>query len=436
MKKLTIEELETEGTKLGILPFRMKYSNPDKQKNQFIDSEFFNTKNFEFESLGYTLRHDEQCIKVTKVLTQNEYFMKDVYEIPLSEFRRIGILKEPELPSQYAVICTSIEQCNHVMELVYNKKNYTNKNHDCVLIHEKGFNGSHLYNIIIPSGYPEFLFHDWKKLFRKSKVLKVLSENKKIICGLDPAVENPEITCLIYGENNTYRQYNLQKFKEKNKFMEHKEEKIKELENKLSEIQKEINSLKQEKDFKDGDWIFVKSNSSLCNYIFKIKSNINNRIISYTGISYSDDINNCSFIKEDTLIFTTYDKNCKTFLATEYQIKATLIKIAIHKKFDKFNLLNRNLLYKYDFNSDELYLEGKTIYANGVWAEPEKPFEIIPGYPVEYIDNNVCKINNDRYYRKDIEELAILLKTMLQAKSINVGCSGQYKIEIKDLENY
>lgn len=85
-----------------------------------------------------------------------------------------------------------------------------------------------------------------------------------------------------------------------------------------------------------------------------------------------------------------------------------------------------------NLNSDVLSLDGNAIYAKGIWAEivapKEEPIMIGGKYEVKF---SLCgiSVNEIHYSKEKLEEIKKVLE-LTNIKSINVGCNGQFKVDL------
>lgn len=232
-----------------------------------------------------------------------------------------------------------------------------------------------------------------------------------------------------------------------------KEQRITTLENIILDIQKELQELKQNlspNDLKDGDWIHLTCFNT--SYILKFKQILGYSCGAYLAYNESEN----KFYENDNNFFSN-ENHYKIRVATLQEVQYALLKIAEHKGYkngirfkttfpsgivskiegdiisDNFNLLT----------NDSPNQRNQCIYNNktNAWGEILKEFEIVPGYPVEYIDKDTCKINNNKYQKIHVIELLNGLEGINDSKinlmvipSLNVGCSGQFKLTMENLK--
>jgi hypothetical protein len=90
----------------------------------------------------------------------------------------------------------------------------------------------------------------------------------------------------------------------------------------------------------------------------------------------------------------------------------------------------------YSSNTESLpYFKKLGILNNKEWFEPvyEEDKIEIGGYEVKFLNKNSCSINGVEYIKTHLETLRYLMNKG-QIKSLNVGCSGQYTVDLPLLD--
>ena len=173
MKKYTLQELRTPGTKIPRLIGEVKYTtsyNSIKQVKDFITHEF---KSEEYISFGSTNQNSEECILMDKL----GYEGKNFIEIPVSEFRRLGLLDEFVLPEKWAVKRTK-EASSKVNEWLTKGTTVSYFSCDDEYAHypnyqtNSGFYGGKHIKPSIQEGYTEITFEQFKEYVLKENTMK------------------------------------------------------------------------------------------------------------------------------------------------------------------------------------------------------------------------------------------------------------------------
>lgn len=202
---------------------------------------------------------------------------------------------------------------------------------------------------------------------------------------------------------------------------------------------------------KDGEWIKIRMGG--CDYVAKYKY-IDGQV-GGVYMAVNKTLNEKIYENDD--YFFHFGDNVRIIAVTEHDVREALFSVAVHKNLRtgaKFKPLpfgsahpsNISKIQNVGFDSQtyDLYISGTGyIYDNkrNQWAELVKQFEIVPGYPVKYPDNEHCIINGIQYHKREIQELLAAIESInfgdkqIVIHSLNVGCSGQFKITTKDLKS-
>jgi uncharacterized protein YrrD len=87
---------------------------------------------------------------------------------------------------------------------------------------------------------------------------------------------------------------------------------------------------------------------------------------------------------------------------------------------DKFN---------YDLGKNSLSLNGIYLFKDGIWAEIVKEEKIMIGDNEVRFKKDYAVINGYDYTKNDLEITKRVLE-MPKIQSLNVGCNGQYKVDL------
>lgn len=234
-----------------------------------------------------------------------------------------------------------------------------------------------------------------------------------------------------------------------------KDEKILELEQRIVDIKKELEELKDGDSyvkFEDGDWLRLSFNSDMNTYfIFKhknVKGEYGNTAC-YLGINFNHK-KVISFFENHPNFTCLTDPAFVIKKATSEEIKNTLEKFAEKKGFkngikykpangeertnilldiSSFGILGLHLTsFEYGGSSGFIYNN-----ETNTWAKIIKDFEIVPGYPVEFISPEACEIYGVRFTKDRIKTLQKAITDVnrnnsISIQSLNVGCDGQFKL--------
>ena len=98
-----------------------------------------------------------------------------------------------------------------------------------------------------------------------------------------------------------------------------------------------------------------------------------------------------------------------------------------------FQKIATNGEFKYLVDNDSIVCSHVTLYQKGVWSEVIKEDKIFldkeQKYEIEFKDNAVV-INNVFYGKDSLNQVKKVLN-LGQIKSLNVGCNGQYKVDLE-----
>lgn len=97
MEKYTLQELRTPGTVLPINARQVKVNLSDRSKDAYCSP--WTLLKIPRKSFGSTTRNTEECILVEGLTYDGNWF----YEVPVSEFRRLGLLDEFVLPEKWCI---------------------------------------------------------------------------------------------------------------------------------------------------------------------------------------------------------------------------------------------------------------------------------------------------------------------------------------------
>ena len=100
MEKYTLQELRTPGTVLPINARQVKVNLSDRSKDAYCNP--WTLLKIPRKSFGSTTRNTEECILVEGLTYDGNWF----YEVPISEFRRLGLLDEFVLPEKWQILRT------------------------------------------------------------------------------------------------------------------------------------------------------------------------------------------------------------------------------------------------------------------------------------------------------------------------------------------
>jgi hypothetical protein len=223
--------------------------------------------------------------------------------------------------------------------------------------------------------------------------------------------------------------------------------------------------VKEEK-FKSGDWVYINGigDYTHCHYIFKLKAFNTGNQFSDAEITFEKNKSGTEKITEEFNDYIHLNRYPNARLATQEEITYVLIRLAIQKGFTRGTrylprAIKTKELIKYPedtliFTSclvttlDVILIHGDFavvnmnvgttqdyIYVHGKWAEIKKDFEIVPGYPVKFLSSDFCEINNKQYQKEQIQLLRLYLGVFKDTiSSINVGCSGQFKLSTTEID--
>lgn len=102
-----------------------------------------------------------------------------------------------------------------------------------------------------------------------------------------------------------------------------------------------------------------------------------------------------------------------------------------HKKGEVFQITEIRPDYLY-FSSDGAVRKDRVRKATPEEFKKASTIEI-GGYKVEFLNKEYCSINSVEYNKTHLESLKYLMGKK-QIKSLNVGCSGQYRVDLELLE--
>jgi len=222
------------------------------------------------------------------------------------------------------------------------------------------------------------------------------------------------------------------------------------------------------KEFEDGDWIHRKEKNGEFCHIFKYK----NIGLSHVGVYISLSVKSKSISEDYSFTYDTFKNGYENRHATKKEIEETLLEIARQKGYvpgvviksewgasnaprtgTKTAIISDVMtpaLFIYlntSGGNDILIFDSKTdsnlwVYRDKLnkWADIVKTYEIIPGYPVIWVDKDSCIINKTLFMKSYIRTLIQTLESIninhnpAPIQSINVGCTGQYQLTISDLK--
>ena len=191
-----------------------------------------------------------------------------------------------------------------------------------------------------------------------------------------------------------------------------------------------------ENNIKVGTTFYHITNKNLIYTITKIDDD--NVESSWDGTkTFTHSLNSALFyIKNGTWIITTKEKTMEKKI-----IGYKLIKPEYEKAVNQITGTENLILHSQNYNFQIDSIAYDRVVKAGVldlWFEPvykEDKIEI-GGYEVAfplYKGGKICSINGVEYYRPEIVSLLNIMKKG-QIKSLNVGCSGQYKVDLELLE--
>jgi hypothetical protein len=231
----------------------------------------------------------------------------------------------------------------------------------------------------------------------------------------------------------------------------------------MEEMQKEIIALKRQvaklqpptidkiTELKDGDWIHIHRVCDTFSYIAKYRPGYNNYFISaYIAVCFYTHNGDIFAHHKDADKLCIFEDS-EVRLATATEIKGALLNYASHLGFKKdiiCNLLtfqgtdvqDKNYKIKnigFDPITYDLYqADDGIIFYNEecFWAQIQLGYEIVPGYFVNFFNDVKCEINGETFTKPYINNLIAALN-IDAIHSINVGCSGQFKLTVNDLGN-
>lgn len=227
------------------------------------------------------------------------------------------------------------------------------------------------------------------------------------------------------------------------------------LEQRLEELQKEIDSIKKELScvkvdvkpkFEVDKWYYgIKSDGDW--FLFRYTKTV--KCEGYNRIYYSILLEKDRYTENDYIANTQMENDSR--LATPEEVKEALVKEAEKRGFkegvrvDRVNLpccegisqvvtLNK-VEFTYEcYNNDVLECGGRAIYEKGTWAEIiTKPKVMIGEYEVLVYahDKTFYTVNGTIFSKSLINSVKdVLMYNPDSIKSLNVGCNGQYKIDL------
>lgn len=213
---------------------------------------------------------------------------------------------------------------------------------------------------------------------------------------------------------------------------------LEKLKQQLNEISEKVKQLENPK-FEVGKW--YKTDIGSLYFAEKIE---NDRLLGYGfgGVSGDWDIGNingCCLLSD--IIRPATDKEVEEALIKEAERRGFKKGVKISRKNEAFspNLGYSELemsirpMYRPERNRLEVY--GCSVFQNGFWAEIIKDEPIKVGGVDCVVDSCGAWFDKNQYSWEEINSLVKVFKNhSSQLKSINVGCSGQYKVDLELLE--